>query len=94
VQNKIKCGVIGAGWWATFAHIPALLAHPNAELVAIQNDNRQEAKRIPHDFAIPHACTSARELLDIEDIEAVVDSSSPNLHYDDALAAFEPASMF
>ena len=23
MRNKIKCGVIGAGWWATFAHIPA-----------------------------------------------------------------------
>ena len=89
MQNKIKCGVIGAGWWATFAHIPALLAHPNAELVAIQNDNRQEVKRIARDFGIPHACTSTRELLDIEDIEAVVISSSPNLHYDDGLAAFE-----
>ncbi len=88
MQNKIKCGVIGAGWWATFAHIPALLAHPNAELVAIQNDNRQEANRIAHDFGIPHACTSIRELLAIEEIEAVVVSSSPHLHYTDALAAF------
>jgi predicted dehydrogenase len=87
MQNKIRCGVIGAGWWATFAHIPALLAHPNAELVAIQNNDPKEAKQIAHDFGIPIACTTSGELLGIEDISAIVVSSSPNLHYEDALAA-------
>lgn len=87
MQDKIKCGVIGAGWWATFAHIPALLGHPDAELVAIQNDNPQEAKKIAHDFCVPLACTTVKELLAIEDISAVVVSSSPNLHYQNALAA-------
>lgn len=87
MEHKIKCGVIGAGWWATFAHIPALLAHPNAEVVAIQNNDPQEARKIAHDFGIPIACTTADELLAIEDLSAVVVSSSPNLHYEDAYAA-------
>jgi predicted dehydrogenase len=87
VQHKIKCGVIGAGWWATFAHIPALLGHPNAEVVAIQNNDRQEAQKIAHDFGISIACTTASELLAIEGLSAVVVSSSPNLHYEDAYAA-------
>jgi predicted dehydrogenase len=87
VQDKIKCGVIGAGWWATYAHIPALLAHPDAQLVAIQNDNPQEAKRIAQDFGIPNACTTSGELLSIEGMSAIVVSSSPNLHYEDAFAA-------
>ena len=87
MQNKIRCGVIGAGWWATFAHIPALLAHPNTELVAIQNNNLQEAKQIAQDFGIPVACTTSNELLAIEDISAIVVSSSPNRHYEDAFAA-------
>lgn len=87
MQGKIKCGVIGAGWWATFAHIPALLGHPDAELVAIQNDNLEEAHRIAHDFGIPRFCTTVNDLLAIEGISAIVVSSSPNLHYEDALAA-------
>jgi len=85
--DKIQCGVIGAGWWATFAHIPALLRHPDAELVAIQNNNPQEARKIAEDFRIPIACTTASELLAIEGISAVVVSSSPHLHYEDAFAA-------
>jgi len=87
VQDKIRCGVIGAGWWATFAHIPALLGHPNAELVAIQKNNRQKAQRVADDFRIPIACTTATELLAIEGLSAVVVSSSPHLHYEHASAA-------
>lgn len=87
MRNKIKCGVIGAGWWATFAHIPALLGHPDAELIAIQNDNPQEAERIAQDFRIPIACTTTSELFAIEDISAIVVSSSPNRHYEDAFTA-------
>lgn len=87
MHKKIKCGVIGAGWWATFAHIPALLNHPNAELVAIQNNDPDEAKRIARDFGIPNACTDTAELLAIDGLSAVIVSSSPNLHYADAAAA-------
>ena len=87
MRDKIRCGVIGAGWWATFAHIPALLGHPNAELIAIQKRNRQEAQKVADDFGIPMACTTANELLAIDGLEAVVVSSTPNLHYEHASAA-------
>lgn len=87
--HKVKCGVIGAGWWATYAHMPALLAHPSAELVAIQKRDPVEARKVADDFGIPVACTTALELLTIPGLEAVVVSSSPNLHYEHAYAALE-----
>lgn len=87
MNDKIKCGVLGAGWWGTFAHIPALLSHPRAELVAIQKQDRERARKVAADFGIPYACTTAGELLSIDGLEAVVISSSPNLHYEQAAAA-------
>ena len=87
MPERIKCGVIGAGWWATYAHIPALLAHPAAELVAIQKRDLGRARKVADDFGVPVACSSVSELLAIEGLEAVVVSSSPNLHYDHARAA-------
>lgn len=87
MESKIKCGVLGAGWWGTFAHIPALLSHPRAELVAIQNQDYEKACRVAADFAIPHACASANELLSIEGLQAVVVSSSPKFHFEQASAA-------
>lgn len=87
MRDKIKCGVIGAGWWATFAHIPALLGHPDAELIAIQKRDREQAQKVADDFGIPIACSSASELLAIDGLQAVVVSSSPHLHYEHASAA-------
>jgi predicted dehydrogenase len=87
VEDKIRCGVLGAGWWATFAHIPALLAHPRAELVAIQNNDPELARKVAADFGVPHACSTTAELLAIEGLDAVVVSSSPHLHYEQAAAA-------
>lgn len=85
--HQIKCGVIGAGWWATYAHIPALLDHPQAELVAIQKRDPAEARRVADDFGVPLACATADELLAVKGLQAVVVSSSPNLHYEHACAA-------
>jgi predicted dehydrogenase len=87
VKNNIKCGVLGAGWWGTFAHIPALLAHPRAELVAIQKDNPEQARNVAADFGIPHACTTTEELLSIDGLQAIIVSSSPHLHFEQTAAA-------
>lgn len=89
MKDRIKCGVLGAGWWATFAHIPALLAYPRAELVAIQRNDHELANKVAADFGIPYACTSASELLSIDGLEAVIVSSSPHLHYEHASAALQ-----
>jgi predicted dehydrogenase len=87
VGERIKCGVLGAGWWATFAHIPALLSHPRAELLAIQKSDPDRARQVAADFGVPHFCTTTQELLNIKGLQAVVVSSSPHLHYEQAAAA-------
>lgn len=89
MKDKIKCGVLGAGWWATFAHIPALLSHPHAELIAIQKNDRQQARKVANDFGVQHACTTSAELLAVDGLRAVVVSSSPHLHFAQAKAALE-----
>jgi predicted dehydrogenase len=86
-NRQIRCGVIGAGWWATYAHIPALLAHPRAELVAIQKRDMEQARRVAAHFGVPQAFTSADDLIQSAQLDAVVVSSSPNMHYTHAKAA-------
>jgi predicted dehydrogenase len=51
-MKKVRIGVIGAGWWATFVHIPAVKSHPHAGLVAVQSRERAKAEII--------ACESAQ----------------------------------
>jgi predicted dehydrogenase len=57
--------------------------------VAIQTRDPKTAAKIGRDFNIPRTFTSADELIAQKDMEAVVVSSSPHLHYPQALAALK-----
>ena len=81
MRKIINCGILGAGWWGTTAHIPALQSHPNARVVALQKRDRASARKVADDFGVEHAVTNVDEMLAIEEIDAVVVSSTPNMHY-------------
>ena len=89
MSNQVRCAVIGAGWWGTTAHIPALRRHPRADLRCVHHRDRSVAQRIARDFAIPRAAASLEEALDREPLDAVVISSTPNVHYAQAKAAMQ-----
>ncbi len=88
-MNRVRCAVIGAGWWGTTAHLPALIRHPRAELVAVQHHDADTARRIATDFGAPYACTTVDEVLDAAPLDAVIISSIPVLHYSQTLAALK-----
>lgn len=88
-MKKVRIGIIGAGWWATSAHIPAIKSHPGAELIAVQSREREKAERIARDFGAKYPCTSVEELLALKDLDAVIVSSTPNVHHAQAKAALE-----
>src|SRR6266581_856818 len=88
-MKTVKCAVIGAGWWGTTAHIPALKRHPLAELVAVHSRDADKTRLVAADFCVPQACATMKEVLTVEGLEAVVISSTPNVHYPQALAALQ-----
>ena len=88
-MRTVKVAVVGAGWWGTNAHIPAVQKHPQAELVAVQARTIEKARKIAADFHVPLACTTLEEVLTIEGLDAVVISTTPNVHYEQARAALE-----
>jgi predicted dehydrogenase len=88
-MEKMRIGVLGAGWWATFAHLPALKTCPEVELVAVQNREPSQVERIARDFGAKHACTTTEELLALPGLDAVIVSSTPNVHHTQAKAALE-----
>jgi predicted dehydrogenase len=88
-MKTVRIGVIGAGWWATSAHLPAIRSHPHAELVAVQNRERHQAERIARDFGAEHACTSTGELLALEGVDGVIIASTPNVHFAQGKASLQ-----
>lgn len=87
--KTVRCGVIGAGWWATSAHIPAILRHSSATLVAVQTQERDTGQRIARQFSVPHVLPTAEQLLAIDDLDAVVVSTPPHMHYANAKASLQ-----
>lgn len=88
-MSKARIGVIGAGWWATSAHIPAVNSHPQAELVAVQSRESAKAEKIARDFGAKHSCTTVQETLALPQLDAVIIASTPNVHFTQANAALE-----
>lgn len=85
----MNVGVIGAGWWATSAHIPGIVQHAQANLFAVQNRTKEKANKIANDFDADFAYADYRELVSNKDLDAVVVSSTPNVHYEQAKFALE-----
>ncbi len=46
MTKKARIAVIGAGWWACHNYVPALLAHPDADLVAVNRPDSEALERI------------------------------------------------
>lgn len=55
----------------------------------MQSRDRAKAEKIARDFGAAHACTGIDELLDLPGLDAVVVSSTPNMHHAQAKAALE-----
>ena len=88
-ESTVKCAIVGAGWWGVTAHVPAIKSHPRAELVAIQKRDSEAARRVARDFDVPVACTTMEQVLAVDDLQVVIVSSTPNMHYPQGRAALD-----
>ncbi|SVA59937.1 uncharacterized protein METZ01_LOCUS112791, partial [marine metagenome] len=81
-----RIAVVGAGWWSTYAHIPALQAHPQAELVAIADVDAAKLDKAASYYNIPSAFTDFREMLAKEELDGVIVAVWHAAHYEVAMA--------
>ena len=88
-SGKVRVGVLGAGAWAKFAHIPGYKRDPRCELVAIADPILERAQEFAAEFNIPSVYGSHAELIAREDID-LVDVCTPSAtHFDLSWAALE-----
>lgn len=85
--KKVRVGVLGAGAWAKFAHIPGYKRDPRCELVAIADPMIERAQEFAAEFGIPNVYGSHEELIAREDIH-LVDVCTPSAtHFELSMAA-------
>ena len=87
-MDKVRVGVIGAGWWVTTNHLPILSKRDDVELVALCRLGEELLHKIKGEFGIPYATEDYRDLLE-QDLDAVIVGTPHFLHYEHALAALK-----
>src|SRR2546426_12835494 len=83
---KLRVGVIGTGFGAE-VQIPAFLAHPRVEVVAIASGTPGRAREVAGRFEIPHAFDDYRAMVATAELDLVSITSPPDTHHPAALAA-------
>ncbi len=88
-QAKSRIAIIGAGWWGVEVYLPALLENSDAELVAVNRPDQGALDLILAKFGLPRGYTDYREMLAMEELDAVVITSPHTLHFEHAKASLE-----
>lgn len=87
-DRRIRLGVIGAGAWAAFAHIPGFLRRPEIEPWIVNRRDPAAVEALASRFGFAHATTDWREVIDARpDIVALTGPVA--LRAEQALAALE-----
>ena len=87
-MDKVRVGVIGTSWWADAMYLPALTAHPLADVRAVAGGSRPaHTREFASRWGIPTAYDSAEAMLEGEALDAVLVLTSNRSHHDLALAA-------
>jgi predicted dehydrogenase len=81
MSQKARIAVIGTGWWATYAHIPALKNNPQAEIVALCDRDPERLKKAADAYQIGTTYTDINDMLANETIDGVIVATPHATHY-------------
>ncbi len=85
--GPVRIGVIGAGAIAQLAHLPVLSKMRGAELVALCDNDGAKARALADRFGVPDVFTDIEDLLEFDEMDAVVVATPNHLHEPHVLSA-------
>ncbi len=88
-MSVIRIGIVGAGQIARTRHLPGFHALPGVKVVGVCNLHRESTSRISREFDIPKVFGSWEDLVEDDEIDAIVIGAWPYLHCPVTLAAFD-----
>jgi len=71
-SQKIRVGIVGAGTWAEYGHMPALALLPEFELTAVYSRSAEKAAAVAARHGIAHALTSLQALVEHPEVDLVL----------------------
>ena len=88
-SSKARIAIIGVGWWSTTAHFPALLANPDADLVAVCDRSAEALARATAAFGPIKTYDDYHAMLAAEQLDGVIVATNHTSHYEVAKACLE-----
>ena len=86
-RAELRIGLVGCGEVCEHKHLPGLRRVTGARVVAVADRDRARGDRVAGRYAIPRVFTSARELLESGEVDAVGVLVPPGEHSEVTLAA-------
>ncbi|MHB1863373.1 MAG: Gfo/Idh/MocA family protein [Gemmatimonadaceae bacterium] len=87
MTDSVRIGVVGAGAIAQLAHLPVLSKMRGVHLAAICDNDRAKAQALAERFEIADVVTDIEDLLEIDEIDAVIIATPNHLHEPHVLSA-------
>ena len=76
-----RIAVVGSGWWATEAHLPALAANPDAELVAVVDPDPERRALAVEQFQAASTYASVEEMFAGVEADGAIVAVPHHLHH-------------
>jgi predicted dehydrogenase len=88
-SGELRIGIVGAGRIARERHLPGFRALRGVRIVGVCNQHRESSARVAREFNIPKVYGNWENLIDDNEVDAVLISAWPNMHCPVTLAAFD-----
>ncbi len=85
--TPIRLGLVGAGAIAQLAHLPALSKLRGGQLVALCDNDGPKAGALAERFEVPHVFTDLQDMLELDELDAVIIATPNHLHEPHVLSA-------
>lgn len=79
--GPVRVAVVGAGWWSSIGHLPALADCAGAEIVALCDPNTERAAAVAKRFDIDLVVNSVEALIDAKVADAVIVATPHVTHH-------------
>lgn len=86
-SEPLHVGLVGAGAIAQLAHLPVLAKMRGVKLAAICDNDRAKAQALAERFDIPDVVQDIEDLLEVDEVDAVVIATPNHLHESHVLSA-------
>jgi len=88
-MRKARIGVIGAGWHAVYRLVPYVRQTMKADVVALCRRNSGRLEAAKQEASVETGYTDWREMLEQEELDAVLVSTPHHVHAEPTIAALE-----